>query len=471
MAAEQREERKVSFVQIDAIDELVRERIAPDGPGVAVAVMRDGRLIHSRGYGMAQLEWRQSVSPDTAFGIGSLSKPFTATAILLLRAEGKLRLDDPITAHLPDYDTHGQAITIAHLLTHTSGIPNFLTLPGFWESDVARDHSHAEIRARFEGLPLHFAPGERYSYNNSAYCLLGMVIERLSGVSYGAFIRERIFAPLGMASSCYLEPHAIVARRAEGYATREDASAGGNGSAGGAGYEGFERARYMSTTLQYAAGALASTAADLARWDLALREGRLLDHATLAEMLAPTRLSAGPRAGQSVGYGMGWGLWGYRGRAAHGHAGGVPGYTSSYVRFDAEDLAIIVLANRNLFDCAGLAEPIAALLLDLPTPRHVAAALPERARARMAGAYRSVIGDTLDITLRDGALRASGELTAELIPTSETTCVCAADPDRELHFADEGPEGFERVTAHVPFYWFEVMRTHEDERAAAVTGA
>jgi CubicO group peptidase (beta-lactamase class C family) len=471
MAAEQSEERRMSVAQIDAIDEIVRERIATDGPGVAVAVTRDGRLIHSQGYGMAQLEWRQPISPDTVFGIGSLSKPFTATAILLLRAEGKLRLDDPITAHLPDYDTHGQTITIAHLLTHTSGIPNFVTLPDFWESDVARDHSHAEIRARFEGLPLQFTPGERYSYNNSAYCLLGMVIERLSGVSYGAFIRERVFAPLGMASSCYLEPHAIIARRAEGYATREAASDVGKGSEVGASYEGFERARSMSTTLQYAAGALASTAADLARWDLALREGRLLDHAALAEMLAPTRLSAGPRAGQTVGYGMGWGLWGYRGRAAHGHAGGVPGYTSSYVRFDAEDLAIIVLANRNLFDCAGLAEPIAALLLDLPTLRHVAVALPGRALARMAGAYCNAIGDTLDITLRDGALRASGELTADLIPTSETTCVCADDPDRALHFADAGPEGFERVTAHVPFYWFEVMRAHEDERAAAVTGA
>ena len=453
----------MSLAQIDAIDEIVRERIAPDGPGVAVAITRDGRLIHSQGYGMAQLEWGQPITPDTVFGIGSLSKPFTATAVLLLRAEGKLRLDDPITAHLPDYDTHGQTITIAHLLTHTSGIPNFITLPSFWESDVARDHSHAEIRARFEGLPLQFAPGERYSYNNSAYCLLGMVIERLSGLDYGAFIRERIFTPLGMANSCYLEPHAVVAQRAEGYAAREDAS------------EGYERARYMSTTLHYAAGALASTAADLARWDLALREGRLVDHATLAEMLAPTRLSAGPRAGQTVGYGMGWGLWGYRGRAAHGHAGGVPSYTSSYVRFDDEDLAIITLANRVLFDCAGLAEPIAALLLDLPAPRHTAVALSERALARMAGVYRDAIGDTLDITLRDGALRASGELTADLIPTSETTCVCAADPDRELHFADEGPAGFERVTAHVPFYWFEVTRAHEDdhedERASAVTGA
>ncbi|HEX2350965.1 MAG TPA: serine hydrolase domain-containing protein, partial [Ktedonobacterales bacterium] len=146
-------------VAIAEIDKIVWERVAPDGPGVAVAVVRDGRLIHSQGYGMAQMEWGQPITPDTVFGIGSLSKPFTATAILLLRAEGKLALDDPITRFLPDYDMHGQTITIHHLLTHTSGIPNFITLPGFWESDVARDYSHAEIRARFDGLPLQFAPG------------------------------------------------------------------------------------------------------------------------------------------------------------------------------------------------------------------------------------------------------------------------------------------------------------------------
>jgi hypothetical protein len=150
-------------------------------------------------------------------------------------------------------------------------------------------------------------------------------------------------------------------------------------------------------------------------------------------------------------------LWGYRGRAAHGHAGGVPGYTSSYVRFDADDLATFVLSNRRGFDSAGLAEPIAALL-DLPTPRHTAVALGDDALGRMVGSYRSVIGDTLEIALRDGALRASGEVSGELIPTSETTCVSASDPDRELGFTDAGPDGFERVTGAVPFYWFELTR-------------
>ncbi|HZC08301.1 MAG TPA: serine hydrolase domain-containing protein [Ktedonobacterales bacterium] len=427
-------------MRLDEIDAIVNARIGAQDPGVAVAVTHGGQLIHCQGYGMAQLEWSQAISPNTVFGIGSITKPFTATAILLLRAEGKLRLDDDITAHLPDYDMHSETITIAHLLTHTSGIPNFVTLPGFWESGIAHDHSHAEIRARFERLPLRFAPGERYSYNNSAYCLLGMLIETLSGMPYGEFIRERIFEPLGMRDSHYLAPRAVIPRRAEGYAATAS---------------GYERARYMSATLQYSAGALGSTAEDLARWDLALRNGRLLDHQTQAEMQAPTRLASG----RTVGYGMGWGIRGYRGRRAIGHAGGVPGYSAFYGRFPDEDLSIIVLSNRALFDAAGLAEPIAALLLDLHTPQHEPVALPSEAMARMTGTYASVTGDALEISLRDRGLHVSGEMTCDLIPLSATTFVSATDPDRQVHFADEGPAGFERVTVTVPFYWYEVMRT------------
>ncbi|HEY7976389.1 MAG TPA: serine hydrolase domain-containing protein, partial [Ktedonobacterales bacterium] len=340
--------------QTDQIDAIVHARTNPNGPGVAIAVVRAGQVIHSRGYGMAQIEWRQPIAPDTVFGIGSTSKPFTAMAILLLRAEGKLSLSDPITAYLPDYQTHGQIITIAHLLTHTSGIPNFVTLPGFWEGDTAHDHTHAELRARFEQLPLQFAPGARYSYNNSAYCLLGMVIETLSGMPYGEFIQQRIFTPLGMAHSHYFAPHAVISQRAEGYAPVEGGPQGT-----------YERALYMSTTLQYAAGALGSTVEDLARWDLALRDGRLLDHATQATMTTPTRLTDG----HTVGYGMGWGLSTYRGKRVIHHAGGVPGCTAFYGRFPDDDLSIIVLSNWNLFDSGGLAAPIADLLLDLPTPQ------------------------------------------------------------------------------------------------------
>ena len=162
---------------LDAIDKIVQEYIPPGGPGAAVAVTRAGQLIHSAGYGMASLEWGQLVTPDTVFGIGSTTKPFTATAILMLERDGLLSTSAPLTDYLPGYDTHGAAITLTHLLTHTSGIPNFITRPGFWESVAPLEHDHARLRALFEPLPLDFAPGERYSYSNSGYCLLGMIIE------------------------------------------------------------------------------------------------------------------------------------------------------------------------------------------------------------------------------------------------------------------------------------------------------
>ena len=421
------------------IDSIVNARIDPQGPGVAVAVLRGGTVIHSKGYGVAQLEWGHAITPDTVFGIGSTTKPFTAAAILLLRAEGKLNLTDPITAYIPDYQTHGQTITLAHLLTHTSGIPNFVTQPGFWEYVAPHDHDHAQLRALFEEQPPHFMPGERYSYSNSAYCLLGMMIERASGLPYAEFIRERIFAPLEMTHSHYLTSQAVIPRRAEGYAP----------TAGG-----YERARYMSTTLQYSAGALGSTIEDLARWDLALREGRLLDAATYAEATTPTTLIDG----RTVGYGLGWGLSRYRGRHVIHHAGGVPGYSAFYGRFPDDDLSLIVLSNLGQFNAGGVAQAIADLLLDLPTPQRAPVALSRSALERMTGIYETPIGEALDITLRDGALHVSGELNCDLISLSNTTCGAANDADTELRFEADGPDGFERVTVVVPFYWYTVTR-------------
>ena len=153
--------------RLDILDRIIQERIPPGGPGVAVAVTRAGQAIHSAGYGMASLEWSQPISSDTVFGIGSTTKPFTATAILLLERDGSLSTTAPITDYLPDYDTHGATITLTHLLTHTSGIPNFVTRAGFRERVAPLEHDHTQLRALFEPLPLDFAPGERYSYSNS----------------------------------------------------------------------------------------------------------------------------------------------------------------------------------------------------------------------------------------------------------------------------------------------------------------
>lgn len=205
----------------DKINSIVQAHIPPQGPGVAVAIIQYGQVLHSRGYGLANLEWKQPITPDTVFGIGSITKPLTATAILLLEQQGKLSLDDLIQLHLPDYPTHGELITIHHLLTHTSGIPNFVTREGFWQQHAPLHKSFTELTALFQSLPLDFSPGTHYGYSNSAYCLLGKMIENLSGMSYGDFLQTQVFAPMGMTRSYFMNHETILARRAGAYAKTE----------------------------------------------------------------------------------------------------------------------------------------------------------------------------------------------------------------------------------------------------------
>ena len=427
--------------EIDAIDAIISARIDPQGPGAAVAVVHRGAVVHRQGYGLANLEWAQPITPDTVFGLGSTTKPFTATAILLLEREGKLHIGDPITGYLPDYDTHGAAITLHHLLTHASGIPNFITQPGFWERHAVRDMSPRELRDLFEPLPLDFPPGTRYSYSNSAYCLLGMVIEAVSGMSYEAFIRERVFAPLGMQRSYYMRRDALIPFRAGAYDKAE---------------RGYQHARYVSDTYTYAAGALGSTLDDLTLWDRALRDHLLLDAATQERMQTPVRLVTG----HTEGYGLGWGLSTYRGRRVVHHAGGVPGYSAFFGRFVDDDLAIIVLSNLGGFDCAGLARPIGNLILRLLEPVRTPISLPREALARVTGTYRGLV-ETLDIALDGERLVASGDVQGELLPLDDHTFSLTDNADITLTFEDEQKEHFQRVKAVVPFYWFNATRSTE----------
>lgn len=430
------------YDETEAIETIVNARIDPLGPGVAVAVVKDGEVMHRKGYGLASLEWGCAIAPDTVFQIGSLTKPFTATAILLLEQEGKLRLSDPITAYLPDYPTHGQTITLTHLLTHTSGIPNYVTQPGFWERESRTDRPPAELTQLFRHLPLDFAPGARYSYSNSAYCLLGMVIETVTGQPYGDFVRERIFAPLGMAHSSYMHHAAIIPRRADGYDCTES---------------GYARAPYMSMTLPYSSGSLGATLDDLIRWNTALREQTLLDAATQERMATPVRLNDG----RTEGYGLGWGLSTYRNRRVVHHAGGVQGFSSFFGRFVDDGLTIIVLSNLGGYDAAGLAQPIANLALDLSTPVHQTVTLDEAARRRVAGRYAGLV-ETLAITYDGQHLLAAGDIQGELVPVSETAFALAEHPDTVILFEEPGENGYEWARAVVPFYWFNVRRLVDD---------
>ncbi len=252
-------------------DEVMNGLVTPEGPGAAVAVRQGGEVVHSAGYGLANVEWGNPIDTETVFRIGSITKQFTAAAILRLAADGKLAIDDPIERHLPDYPIRERRITLRHLLNHTSGVKSYTAMPVFMEI-MARDLPLVELIARFREAPPDFAPGERYLYNNSGYVLLGAVIEAASGKSYEAFLREIFFEPLGLARTSYLHNHTIVPKRASGYALART----------------LLNAALISMTLLHAAGALGSTAEDLLGWELALRGGRAVAPARLrCFMIAP----------------------------------------------------------------------------------------------------------------------------------------------------------------------------------------
>jgi CubicO group peptidase (beta-lactamase class C family) len=435
-----------------AIDAIVNAHVDPRGPGAAVAIIHDGAVIHSKGYGLANLEWVEPIAPDTVFRIGSTTKLFTATAILLLEAEGKLALADAIRRHLPEMPAAYEPITLRYLLTHTSGIPNYVTRPGFWEDVATRDHSFEELMDLFKDLPLDFAPGTDYSYSNSAYALLGLLIERHSGSSYGEFIRTRIFEPLGMARSRYMWHDEIIPRRAAGYKRIHERIHERIG-------EGYTNARYISPTLLSAGGGLGSTLDDVVRWDTALRAHTLLDAATLERMWMPVRLENG----QARGYGLGWGLSTYRGRRVVHHAGGVPGFSAFYGRFVGDELSVIVLSNLAGFDAAGLATEISNLVLDLPEPTRVPTSIGSEALVRVAGTYSNIIGETLVARPDGDGLAVSGTLTHRFLPTSATIFYAADHPDIELRFEDPQGDGLGQVTAIIPFYWFVATQMHEPQ--------
>jgi CubicO group peptidase (beta-lactamase class C family) len=307
-------------------DQLFSQTYPAGEPGAAVLVARDGQVLLRKGYGMANLELGVPIQPDMVFELGSITKQFTATAILMLQERGMLSVDDDVTKHLPDYPTHGQKITIDHLLTHVSGIPSYTSLPE-WRPRVREDMTVQQIIDLFKDKPLEFNPGERYSYNNSAYILLGAVIEKVSGKSYEDFIEQEIFAPLGMKRSRYGHQNEVVPGRVAGYDKEGD---------------GYKVAEYLSLTQPYAAGSLLSTVDDLALWAEALSSGKLLGKASLERMTTPAKLTSG----KSTNYAYGLAIASEDGLQILEHGGGIFGFSTDLLHVPGQRLLVIVLSNN-----------------------------------------------------------------------------------------------------------------------------
>jgi len=315
---------------VSMIDSLANERLA-EGPvsGFTIGVKRGSEVLLVKGYGAADLEQGVQANAETVYRIGSLTKQFTAASVMRLVEQGRIDLDESITTYLPDYRRQGQGVTVRHLLTHTSGIKSYTDLgDAFWLEAGLHDLSHAGMRALFEDEPFDFAPGEEYRYNNSAYYLLGMIIEEASGRSYEDYLSENIFLPLGLSDSSYCHESRITPHRAQGYEQSEGALVNDGP---------------ISMNTPGAAGALCSTVLDLLSWTGALRSGRVVTAESYDAMTTPAQLNDG----SLTAYGFGLGVGALGGHVRIGHTGGINGFSTVMAHYPDSDLDIVILSNTS----------------------------------------------------------------------------------------------------------------------------
>lgn len=339
-------------------------------PGATVIVVKNGKTVLRKAYGMADVTKGVPMTPETSLRLGSLTKQFTAVAILMLAEEGKLAVTDDITKILPDYPAQGRKITIEHLLTHTSGIVSYTGKPDF-RAGSTKDRSVTEMIDYFKNDPLEFEPGTRYRYNNSGYFLLGAVIEKLSGMSYAQYLEQRIFTPLGMTQTAYEGKERSATVRALGH-TRSDS--------------GFTAAPPLSMSQPYAAGALVSTVDDLARWDTAISQGKLLKSASWAQAFSAYRLADGA----STEYGYGWEIGTLQGASSIAHGGGINGFSTYAIRLPQHQVFVAVLTNNDssAIPAALVAFKAAGAAIGQPFPDPSAIKLSATRLDEYTGAYK-----------------------------------------------------------------------------------
>jgi len=334
---------------VHAIDSIVNRPIeAGQIAGASVAVVQGVDTILIRAYGFADLEYHIPTPDRAIYEIGSVTKQFTGAAILQLVEAGKLHLDAVFTEYLPEYPGEAHGITVRRLMDHTSGIKGYTEMPGFG-AVAARSLPRDSLVAMFSAAPLDFPPGEAMIYNNSAYFLLGLIIEAVSGESYADYVSEHLFVPAGMPDSRYCSSNAIIERRAHGY----DASP-----------EGLVRKSYIDHTWPYSAGSLCSTAHDLVAWNQALHGdgagGNILTTESYQELITPGALNDGT----ALRYAKGLSVFESDGRRIIEHGGGIPGFLSQVTYYPEEDLSVIVLVNTAGPPGPGsIAAEIATLLL------------------------------------------------------------------------------------------------------------
>ena len=327
----------------EKIDKLLNEKFKTNSTGAIVLISKKGKPTYRKAFGLANLELNVKMTPENRIEIGSMTKQFTAVSILMLVEQGSISLEDEITKFIPDYPTHGQKITVHHLLNHTSGIKSYTKIRKL--SKIARnDIKPIELINFFKDEPMDFNSGEKYKYNNSGYIILGYIIEKTSGISYEEFIQKHIFDTLNMKSSTYNSQSKLIKNRASGYHKRK----------------GYRNAMFISFSLTYAAGSLTSTVDDLNTWQQALIQYKLLKKETLQKAYTNYTLNNGEKSN----YGYGWNIKTINDELSYEHGGSIFGFKSMGVYIPSKNLYVVILTNCDCISPTQLTRDITKISIE-----------------------------------------------------------------------------------------------------------
>ncbi|MBV9957102.1 MAG: serine hydrolase [Acidobacteria bacterium] len=418
-------------VQVAQVDALMKQWSTGESPGAAVLVLRDGRVLLAKGYGLADIESKEAITTRTVFDLASVSKQFTAMSIMLLAGRGRLSLDDALSKYFPELPAYARGVTIRNLLNHTSGVPDYPRLfimsgrikPtwqkdwGDWEAGAFQP-TNADVLALLAAQQSpDFAAGERWAYSNSNYVLLALLVERVSGKSFPQFLKENIFQPLGMKSSFVAGGAQLTPKRA----TRYDRTAAG-----------YKAIRATPFDLIYGDGNVHASVEDLAKWDQALYTERLVKAALLRQAFASGSLKGGAR----TGYGFGWVLDKYFGLEMLYHEGGGTGFNSFIMRLPTERFTVIVLSNFARFNPFITGRKLARIYIADKLSLPVAVKLAPEALRSYVGRYQFTPPLTGEVRLEGNTLHAQlpGQPEMTLLPLSETGFFVKGDEDTTLTF-------------------------------------
>lgn len=327
------------------IDNLIQKDFTVDknGPGGVFLVSRNGKPIYQKAFGKANLELDVNLTSEYVFQLGSITKQFTAVAVLMLEDQGKLNVNDPVSKYVPDYPA-GDKITIHHLLTHTSGIKDFTKMKSL--SGIAQKEMSPKMMVDFfKNETVDFAPGEKFEYNNSGYVLLGHIIEFVSGDTYENFIRKNIFEKTGMTRSYYASDRQVINKRAYGYQKKES---------------GYVNKTVISFSVPFSSGSLMSTSSDMLKWQNALNQNLLLKSETAKKAFTKYKLNSG----DELTYGYGWHIKDINGTPAREHGGSIFGFKTMGVYIPSEDIYVLGVTNCDCLSPTQITKDIAALVLE-----------------------------------------------------------------------------------------------------------